>query len=82
MAATADEFHWADYVVFSCLLALSCGIGLFYAFSGGQQKTKNEFLMADRNMYTLPVATSMLVSFISAILVSVWKMKLDFSNCY
>ena len=69
MVATAEEFHWADYLIFSLLLALSCGIGLFYALSGGKQKTQKEFLMADRKMYTLPVATSMLVSFISAILV-------------
>ncbi|CAH1790095.1 unnamed protein product [Owenia fusiformis] len=58
-----------DYVVFGVMLAISAGIGLFYAFTGGKQKTQKEYLMANRNMSTLPVAISICVSFLSAILI-------------
>ncbi|XP_064614238.1 sodium-coupled monocarboxylate transporter 2-like [Liolophura sinensis] len=58
-----------DYVVFALMLVISAGIGLFYAFTGGKQKTTKEFLMADRNMRLLPISVSILVSFISAILI-------------
>ena len=33
------HFTVADYVVFALLLVASAGIGLFYAFSGGRQRT-------------------------------------------
>ena len=36
-------------------------------FSGGQQKTGLEFLMADRGAGVVPVACSLMASFISAI---------------
>lgn len=62
-------FHWFDYVVFCAVLVASCAIGLFYAFTGGKQKTQQEFLMANRQMKTLPVAISILVSFNSAIVI-------------
>ncbi|XP_064614602.1 LOW QUALITY PROTEIN: sodium-coupled monocarboxylate transporter 1-like [Liolophura sinensis] len=58
-----------DYVVFGIVLIVSAGIGLFYAFTGGKQRTTKEFLMADRNMRLLPIAISILVSFISAIMI-------------
>lgn len=58
-----------DYVVFGIVLVVSAGIGLFYAFTGGKQRTTQEFLMADRNMKLLPIAISILVSFISAIMI-------------
>lgn len=33
------HFTTADYVIFALLLVASAGIGLFYAFSGGRQRT-------------------------------------------
>ncbi|KAI8505547.1 Sodium-coupled monocarboxylate transporter 1 [Branchiostoma belcheri] len=48
----------ADYVVFSVLLAVSAAIGLYYACTGGRQRTQREFLMADRSMSVLPVTIS------------------------
>ncbi|XP_078590971.1 sodium-coupled monocarboxylate transporter 2-like [Branchiostoma floridae x Branchiostoma japonicum] len=59
----------ADYVVFSVLLAVSAAIGLYYACTGGRQRTQREFLMADRSMSVLPVTMSLLASFSSAITV-------------
>ena len=40
---------------------------VFFRFSGGQQKTGLEFLMADRGAGVVPVACSLMASFISAI---------------
>ena len=67
MGQRADEFHWADYVVFSTVLALSCIIGLFFNFYGGRQKTNQDYLMGNRQLNTIPVSISLVVSFISAI---------------
>ncbi|KAK7096188.1 sodium-coupled monocarboxylate transporter 1-like isoform X1 [Littorina saxatilis] len=58
-----------DYVVFSLMLAVSAAIGIFYGCRGSKQKTTKEFLMANRSMSIVPVAISILVSFMSAILI-------------
>uniref|UniRef100_A0A3Q1IST5 Sodium-dependent multivitamin transporter n=1 Tax=Anabas testudineus TaxID=64144 RepID=A0A3Q1IST5_ANATE len=64
-----DQMHFqtVDYVIFALLLVASAGIGLFYAFSGGRQRTTQEFLMADRSMSCLPVSLSLLATFQSAV---------------
>ncbi|XP_005931152.1 solute carrier family 5 member 6a [Haplochromis burtoni] len=61
------HFTTVDYVIFALLLVASTGIGLFYAFSGGRQRTTQEFLMADRSMSCLPVSLSLLATFQSAV---------------
>ncbi|KAG7229120.1 hypothetical protein INR49_013062 [Caranx melampygus] len=65
----SDQKHFAvvDYVIFAVLLAASMGIGLYYALSGGRQRTTQEFLMADRSMGCLPVSLSLIASFQSAV---------------
>ncbi|XP_072221312.1 solute carrier family 5 member 6 [Leuresthes tenuis] len=60
-------FTAADYVIFAVLLAASTGIGLYYALSGGRQRTTQEFLMADRSMGCVPVSLSLIASFQSAV---------------
>ena len=62
-------FTGADYAVFASCLAVSVLIGLYYGCTGGKQRTNEEFLLADRNMHPLPVALSLVASFISAITV-------------
>uniref|UniRef100_A0A7N9ANT1 Sodium-dependent multivitamin transporter n=1 Tax=Mastacembelus armatus TaxID=205130 RepID=A0A7N9ANT1_9TELE len=64
---TSMHFTTVDYVIFTVLLVASAGIGLFYAFSGGRQRTTQEFLMADRSMSCLPVSLSLLATFQSAV---------------
>uniref|UniRef100_A0A6B2EGH4 Putative sodium/solute symporter n=1 Tax=Phlebotomus kandelakii TaxID=1109342 RepID=A0A6B2EGH4_9DIPT len=56
-----------DYVVFVVMLLISAGIGVYYRFTGGKQKTTNEYLLADRNMSVWPVSFSLMASFMSAI---------------
>uniref|UniRef100_A0A3Q3GCC8 Sodium-dependent multivitamin transporter n=1 Tax=Kryptolebias marmoratus TaxID=37003 RepID=A0A3Q3GCC8_KRYMA len=60
-------FTVLDYVIFGVLLAASACIGLYYALSGGRQRTTQEFLMADRSMHCLPVSLSLIASFQSAV---------------
>lgn len=63
---SGSTFTAWDYVVFGLILAISAAIGLFYAFSGGKQKTTKEFLLADKSMSAVPVALSLFASFFSA----------------
>ena len=61
------HFTAVDFVVFSLTLLASMGIGIFYSRSGGAQQNNNEYLMAGRSMASLPVAVSVLASFVSSI---------------
>ena len=60
-------FVVADYCVFAVTIVVSLGIGLYYALSGGRQRTTSEYLMGNRQMKILPVALSLMVSFESSI---------------
>ncbi|GBN55395.1 Putative sodium-dependent multivitamin transporter [Araneus ventricosus] len=59
----------ADYILFTLMLLVSAAIGLYFRFSGGKQKTMNEYLLAGKNMPILPVAFSIMASYLSAITV-------------
>ncbi|KOB69820.1 Uncharacterized protein OBRU01_16290 [Operophtera brumata] len=56
-----------DYLIMAATMVASVAIGLYFRFSGGKQKTNEEYLMADRNQPVLPVAVSLMASFMSAI---------------
>lgn len=60
-------FSLLDYVLFGLTLAISSGIGVFYAIWDRNKKSTNNFLLAGGNMSVFPVAMSLLVSFMSAI---------------
>uniref|UniRef100_A0A673XAI0 Sodium-dependent multivitamin transporter n=1 Tax=Salmo trutta TaxID=8032 RepID=A0A673XAI0_SALTR len=66
-SSTRMHFTTPDYVIFALLLVASTCIGLFYALSGGRQRTTQEFLLADRSMSCLPVSLSLLATFQSAV---------------
>ena len=53
-------FQWPDYVVLFLMLAFSAAIGVYYACTGGKQKSTKEYLLADGNMHWFPVACSLL----------------------
>lgn len=57
----------ADYVVFGIMLSMSASIGVYYRFTGGKQKTTQEYMLGDKNQSILPVAFSLMASFITAI---------------
>jgi hypothetical protein len=62
-------FSWADYAVFGIMLLVSVAIGLYHGcvgrfrrgeISGPTRSESGEFLMANGQMSTIPVAVSML----------------------
>ncbi|XP_071873914.1 putative sodium-dependent multivitamin transporter isoform X1 [Bombus fervidus] len=59
--------QWEDYLVIAATLCISLGIGIYYRFSGGRQKTMEEYFIASRSMSITPVAVALVVSFMSAI---------------
>ncbi|GBP65767.1 Putative sodium-dependent multivitamin transporter [Eumeta japonica] len=59
-------FEIWDWIIIVLTMGLSMGIGIYFRFTGGKQKTNEEYLLADRNMSILPVAASLMASFISA----------------
>lgn len=61
------QFGNVDFAVFGVMLLLSTFIGIYHAFTGGRQRTTKEFLFANRGMMAIPVALSLLASFMSAI---------------
>lgn len=56
-----------DYIVLLAVLSVSSSIGLYFRFSGGRQKTNAEFMYADGQMSAIPLACSLMASFISAV---------------
>ena len=60
-----DKFGAANYVVLVGMLLVSAGIGVYYWWRG--QNSQAEFLLAGRSMSTLPMAFSLIASFMSAI---------------
>ena len=68
MVDPSHSFHIADYVVFGATIVISIGIGIYYALSGGRQRTTSEYLVGGRAMKFLPVAISLMVSFESSIM--------------
>ncbi|GBM77537.1 Putative sodium-dependent multivitamin transporter [Araneus ventricosus] len=56
-----------DYVVIAIMLCVSALIGLYFRFSGGRQKTTDEFLMGSRTMGIGPVAFSLMATCLSSV---------------
>ena len=69
--ASQGFFGIVDYVVFAAMLLLSILIGVFYSLAGDRQRTSSEYLYGNRKMSVVPVAISMVVSFISPITLQV-----------
>ncbi|KAL7643192.1 UNVERIFIED_CONTAM: hypothetical protein RMT77_006482 [Armadillidium vulgare] len=58
-------FGIVDYIVFALMLIVSLGIGIYSSFKG--KKSPEDFLMGNRDFGIVPVAMSLLTSFVSAI---------------
>lgn len=56
-----------DYLVFASILVISCGIGFYHAWKDRHKQTVSNVLLAGRNMHPIPVALSLVASFMSAI---------------
>ncbi|KAI5638659.1 sodium:solute symporter family domain-containing protein [Phthorimaea operculella] len=67
MKSGENAFVLWDYVIMAATMVMSIAIGLYFRFTGGKQATNEEYLLADRNMSILPVAVSLMASFMSAV---------------
>ncbi|KAF7268985.1 hypothetical protein GWI33_017969 [Rhynchophorus ferrugineus] len=67
MASVSAGLNIWDYIIVAIVLLISSAIGIYYRFTGGKQKTIQEYLLADKNMSIAPVAFSLMASFMSAI---------------
>ncbi|CAL1269236.1 unnamed protein product [Larinioides sclopetarius] len=55
----------ADYIIVTAMLLVSAGIGIFFQFKN-KKKTNEEYLLAGKDMSILPVAFSLMATFMSA----------------
>ena len=69
MASTGTEvgFHWADYLIFCISLAVGLLVGIVFLFTGGKQKTSDEYLLGGRDLNVVTVGASMLASILNAV---------------
>ena len=50
MKLESISFNSIDYIIFSMMLCVSAGIGIFFGCFGKKQHTSKNFLIADRKM--------------------------------
>lgn len=62
-----STLQWPDYLVIGVMLSISASIGIYYRFTGGRQRTAEEYFSANRSMGVVPLAIALTVSFMSAI---------------
>lgn len=61
------HFGWIDYSLFVALLGISTLIGIFYGFfSKHKQNNISEYIFGGRTLKVLPVATSMIASWVKS----------------
>ena len=66
---SVKTFHWADYLIFVLTLVISAAIGIYYGWKDRKRQSATEVLLGGRRMGTLPVALSMMATFLSGVMV-------------
>ncbi|XP_050531819.1 putative sodium-dependent multivitamin transporter isoform X2 [Daktulosphaira vitifoliae] len=59
-------FGIVDYVVLGVIICISSAIGVYFRFTGGKQKTTQEYMMGNQNQGIIPVAFSLLTVYTSS----------------
>ncbi|KAJ8031991.1 Sodium-coupled monocarboxylate transporter 1 [Holothuria leucospilota] len=67
MANAANPMGVVDFIVFVAMLLITVCIGLYHGLYKGGQTTTSQFLLANRNVFSLPVALTILASFTSPV---------------
>ncbi len=62
-----DKFGWEEYLVLGLMLGASAAVGLYFWFVSRKGGDNAEFLLGGRQLGTVPVTLSLVVSFMSAI---------------
>ena len=63
----ATIFHWSDYVVSAVSLSVGPLFTLYFLFTGGRQKTSDEYLLGDESLSTFAVGVSIMASSVNAV---------------
>ncbi|KAJ8920690.1 hypothetical protein NQ315_004829 [Exocentrus adspersus] len=66
VSAAMQKFDWVDYIMFVVMLLMCISIGIYYALCNSSLNVQ-EYLVGGRNMKVIPVAVSLVASFISGI---------------
>ncbi|XP_064616324.1 sodium-dependent multivitamin transporter-like isoform X2 [Liolophura sinensis] len=66
-AGSTSTFHAIDYILFGLILAISAGVGVFYAIKDRNNADTEEVFLGGRKMSVIPVTLSLLASFQSAV---------------
>ncbi|XP_042901283.2 sodium-coupled monocarboxylate transporter 1-like [Parasteatoda tepidariorum] len=61
-----NKLQALDYIIILIMLAFSSAIGIYFRFTGGRQKTIEEYLMGDKKMKMFPVSVSLMAAYMSA----------------
>ncbi|CBY13367.1 unnamed protein product [Oikopleura dioica] len=64
---TFYNFTVADYIIFSFMLCLSAGVGVFFAYRARNSETVEDYLLAGRTMHFFPTSLSIMCTALSAI---------------
>lgn len=64
--AELQRFSWLDYIVFIAMFVLCIFIGIYFGFMK-KSMGESDYLMGGRNMLVLPIALSLVASFVSGI---------------
>ncbi|XP_036322430.1 sodium-coupled monocarboxylate transporter 1-like [Rhagoletis pomonella] len=64
--AKLQRFSWPDYGVFIAMFVICIAIGIYFGFLN-RSLSESDYLMGGRNMLVLPIALSLVASFISGI---------------
>ncbi|CAH1398745.1 unnamed protein product [Nezara viridula] len=65
---TSMKFSWIEHMVFFTLLIASLAIGVYYGFKPKKkEETVDDYMLGGRKMPIIPVAMSLVVSFVSGI---------------
>ncbi|XP_076633026.1 putative sodium-dependent multivitamin transporter [Colletes latitarsis] len=64
---SVSTLQWEDYLVIGVMLSISASIGIYYRFTGGRQRTVEEYFSADRSMSVVTLAIALTVSIVSAV---------------
>ncbi|XP_033191923.1 sodium-coupled monocarboxylate transporter 1 [Bombus vancouverensis nearcticus] len=59
-------FHWADWLVFALMLAVSAAAGLWH-YRRAQKSSTEDYLLGGKSMGLFPVSASLIASFISGV---------------
>ena len=57
--------NWIDYLVLVIILLIPIGIGMFFAYKNSKKKDLAEYLVASSDMGAVPIAFSLLATFVS-----------------